>query len=873
MQRSLAERLFEEWDVEEEDLNADFGDNGHDHSSGEMFYNIQSRKLKDIAKWIMICLCVWSSYCGISDNALDILIHILLAVINSIATVFPVLACFTLFFPKSINLLKKRLGLHDDKFTKYVVCPKCDSIYRFEDCFFERLGQTEIEKCSHVSQDNHRQEYRRKKCGEPLLKEVILKNGVKRLYPRKVYCYNSVINTLKSFISRPGFTMNCELWRQRNVPTNFLADIFDGQVWKDFMYIDGEPFLAVPNNYSFMLNIDWFQPYKHSLYSVGVMYMVIMNLPRELRFKEENVLLVGVIPGPNEPKLNINSYLQPLVTELNILWEDGIEVDSTIYKAALLCVGCDVPAARKVCGFTSHASCHGCSKCKKAFPGNVSEKMDFSGFESCPPRTNQEHRSQAEDILNQTSQTDKQQKEKEYGTRFTELMMLPYFNCVRFHIIDPMHNLFTGTAKHLMKNIWLNNTSPVIDKNQLINIQNKVDSVCVPSSDGRLPKKIANSYGGFTADQWKSWTIIYSIFALWNILPQEHLEIWRSFVLASSLFCTPTITKTKAQLAHGYLLKFCTEFEKLYGKDKVTPNMHLHMHILDCIVDYGPVYSFWLFSFERYNGILGEYTTNQRAVEVQLMRKFLSDQFVKTLPRPSTCKEFFEPILNRMSTVATGSLGVYNVNCENLASYVVSQKLLSLGPVRKGNSWIIEKQGELLYKCLPPSYICAIDSDFLSYLRESYQAFLNSVTESSVTINCTAVSCVEIAGQVFGACNTRKERSAFIMAAWCGLEGQIDISGVNVRPGVIQQIFKQNIEVNGRHETFIIAEVRWFKEHPSRHAIGAPVEVWCKDIFEIEGPASFIPIQRIQSQFVPAFDIVKKESVLISCPLPSKMQC
>lgn len=54
--------------------------------------------------------------------------------------------------------------------------------------------------------------------------------------------------------------------------------------------------------------------------------------------------------------------------------------------------------------------------------------------------------------------------------------------------------------------------------------------------------------------------------------------------------------------------------------------MHLHSHVVDCIMDYGPVYSFWLFSFERYNGLLGNFSTNQRSIELQLMRKFLSDQ-------------------------------------------------------------------------------------------------------------------------------------------------------------------------------------------------------------------------------------------------------
>lgn len=96
--------------------------------------------------------------------------------------------------------------------------------------------------------------------------------------------------------------------------------------------------------------------------------MVLMNLPRSERFKPGNVFLVGVDAGPHEPKHNINSYLQPL---LNSLCKDGIIVkrhgspENEKFHAALLCVGCDIPAARKVCGFTGHGSNKGCSKCKK----------------------------------------------------------------------------------------------------------------------------------------------------------------------------------------------------------------------------------------------------------------------------------------------------------------------------------------------------------------------------------------------------------------------------------------------------------------------------------------------------------------------------
>lgn len=79
-----------------------------------------------------------------------------------------------------------------------------------------------------------------------------------------------------------------------------------------------------------------------------------MNLPRNERFKTENVILVGVIPGPSEPKLNVNPYLSPLVYERLVLWNDGVQLRhhgspfvAETFKACLLCVACDIPASRK----------------------------------------------------------------------------------------------------------------------------------------------------------------------------------------------------------------------------------------------------------------------------------------------------------------------------------------------------------------------------------------------------------------------------------------------------------------------------------------------------------------------------------------------
>jgi hypothetical protein len=46
--------------------------------------------------------------------------------------------------------------------------------------------------------------------------------------------------------------------------------------------------------------------------------------------------------------------------------------------------------------------------------------------------------------------------------------------------------------------------------------------------------------------------------------------------------------------------------ENTYGPKFITSNIHLALHISDCCRDYGPIYTFWLFSFERLNGYIGE---------------------------------------------------------------------------------------------------------------------------------------------------------------------------------------------------------------------------------------------------------------------------
>ena len=65
-------------------------------------------------------------------------------------------------------------------------------------------------------------------------------------------------------------------------------------------------------------------------------------------------------------------------------WSSGVRLNTAespmhklLFKLALMCVACDIPAARKCCGFKGHSANYGCSQCKKFFPGGFREKKNI----------------------------------------------------------------------------------------------------------------------------------------------------------------------------------------------------------------------------------------------------------------------------------------------------------------------------------------------------------------------------------------------------------------------------------------------------------------------------------------------------------------
>lgn len=75
-----------------------------------------------------------------------------------------------------------------------------------------------------------------------------------------------------------------------------------------------------------------------------------------------------------------------------------------------------------------------------------------------------------------SSPTERQAPTRRMGVSWSVLCRLPYFDIVKCHLIDPMHNLYLGTAKHIVK-IWKD--KGLIKQEHLNVIQTKIDEVNV----------------------------------------------------------------------------------------------------------------------------------------------------------------------------------------------------------------------------------------------------------------------------------------------------------------------------------------------------------------------------------------------------------
>lgn len=160
-----------------------------------------------------------------------------------------------------------------------------------------------------------------------------------------------VIDMLGTFLKRHNFENWCAHWQNPETDDQLYGNVYDGKAWKSFERWNDQDFLALPQRFGSMLNIDFKH---HKGVSDGVLYMELMNPPCSQRFKWEKVIIIGIIPALSKEPPSLKYFLNPLVDGLKLLGR-GIKVktcrshtEGAEMCAALVYCAADIPATRKL---------------------------------------------------------------------------------------------------------------------------------------------------------------------------------------------------------------------------------------------------------------------------------------------------------------------------------------------------------------------------------------------------------------------------------------------------------------------------------------------------------------------------------------------
>ncbi len=354
--------------------------------------------------------------------------------------------------PKSLHVAMKAMQL-DGQMTTYAVCPKCSFCHKPEASTLS-MKATYPRLCCQFNPGRDGLEL----CGAELLEE---RHG--GLRPIKPFLVASLQDYMARSLSNPDIEKLCDqacdrAMGRRDIPLEDrdMTNVFDGGFLKDFLGPDKKLFIDRGDKMclAFAMHVDFLNPNgtrKHGNHdSIGLVSMANLNLPEHIRYRPENIFLVGIIPGPREPNVDqISKYLAPIMDVCVDGWERGFHVSKTasepvrgrhVSLAVILSIN-DLPAARKVSGNAGHKSPK-CTVCKSS-----AQELDTC-YHKWTPRDVAEMRERAFAWRDATTTAQREKIFKESGVRWSEFWRLPYWDPTRMLVVDSMHCLFEGLVHY-----------------------------------------------------------------------------------------------------------------------------------------------------------------------------------------------------------------------------------------------------------------------------------------------------------------------------------------------------------------------------------------------------------------------------------------
>lgn len=379
---------------------------------------------------------------------------------------------------------------------------------------------------------------------------------------------------------------------------DYISDIHSGLTHKQ---LDAR----FPNtfNLSLSLNYDGAQCFKSVNNTLWPIQLIQNFLHPRNRYVTSNILIAALYLGKNKPRPDL--FFLPLMKELReIDAAGGFKINDTVFRPFVTHCCCDLPARATLQCLPQYNGRFACGYC--LHPGIFIRNIDCVKGMYCYVRSNEAYKLRTHsDSISILCRLEKKLSTEAFGFKKASILVgLPQFDLINGFSIDYMHGALLGITPKLV-GLWCDSKNfkeKFYIKNKTI-LNDRIQRIKPPTVINRKPRSL-DLKEKFKANEWRSLLLYYLRYCLVGLLDIRYIDHFYLLSSAIYILSKSEIHVEEIDEARAMLIKFANEFETLYGKHRVTMNLHLLRHLPDTVLQLGPLWANSMFAFEQKNGEL-----------------------------------------------------------------------------------------------------------------------------------------------------------------------------------------------------------------------------------------------------------------------------
>lgn len=292
-------------------------------------------------------------------------------------------------------------------------------------------------------------------------------------------------------------------------------------------------------------------------------------------------------------------------------------------------------------------------------------------------------------------------------------MFLPGFDIITGVTIDYMHCVLLGITK-MMLTLWTDRTYSAqpwsLGLDKIKKLEQRYLGIKPPNVITRTPRSLLKNLAHFKASELRAFLLYYSLPCLWGLLEEDYFQHLLLLVNAIFLLLQDSISPSDIERSSSMLLHFCTRMEALYGKRYETYNVHMLLHLPDCVRNLGPLWGTSCFWFEGYNGELTKLFHGTQNVDIQITHAVCIHQkipeLIPLIPEGSAAKSFYKhlvegrPLPSCREEIADKVYAIGSLTRLDLNEQTNSVVLDLLGPILTAHKFKRLWKHGTMYQCI-----------------------------------------------------------------------------------------------------------------------------------------------------------------------------